>query len=159
MTADLTPQIERAARQHGLPPQFVLAIVEVESEGNPWAARYEPAFYDRYVKDAKIKAIAPCSLATERTLRATSFGPMQIMGSTAREVDFEGAFLTELCDPDIGLQCGCRFLVKLVRLHLEKHGWEGVAAAYNAGSPHKQANGRWVNEGYVEKIRKAGGFR
>lgn len=156
---DYSPLIDRAARQHGLPPELVRAIVEVESEGNPWSARYEPAFYDRYIKDAKIKAIPPCSLATERTLRATSFGLMQIMGSTAREVGFEGTFLTELSSPEIGLEYGCRYLAKLARRHHDRYGWEGVAAAYNAGSPRPTDSGRWVNQPYVDKIRRAGGLR
>lgn len=156
---DYTAQIDRAARQHGLPPELVRAIVEVESEGKPLSARYEPAFYDRYVKDAKIKATPPCSLATERMLRASSFGLMQIMGQTAREVGFEGTFLTELCEPEIGLEYGCRYLAKLARQHHDRYGWEGVVAAYNAGSPRPTDSGHWVNQPYVDKIRKAGGLR
>lgn len=151
--------IDRTARRHGLPPELVRAIVTVESNGNPWAARYEPAFYNRHVAPKPVKTRPPCSEQTEMRLRACSFGLMQIMGATAREVGFEGVFLTELCDPEVGLDWGCRYLAQLARLHYERHGWAGVVAAYNAGSPRKLADGRWVNEGYVNKIHAQGGFR
>lgn len=159
MTAELAILVARAARQHGLPPEFVHAIVDVESEGNPWAVRYEPAFFDRYIASNQPRPVAPCSFATELRLRATSFGLMQIMGQVAREVGFDGAFLTALCDPETGLEFGCRHLARLAQRHRADVGWEGVAAAYNAGSPRRKADGRWINEDYVEKIEKAGGFR
>lgn len=151
-------QIERAARQHGLPVRLVRAIVEVESDENPWAVRYEVGFFDRYVRIMKIKPIPPCGLITERKFRAASYGLMQIMGNTAREMGFDRPFLVELCDPEINLEYGCRYLAHLAKTHLERHGWEGVAAAYNAGSLRKQPDGTWLNQPYVEKIRRAGGF-
>ncbi len=82
---------------------------------------------------------------------------MQILGQTAREIGFDGTFLTELCDPEIGLEWGCRYLGIL----FDRHGDEGVdavVASYNAGSPRKNAGGTYVNQAYVEKIRRAGGF-
>ena len=151
--------INTTARRHGLPPELVRAIVQIESGGRPWACRYEPAFYERYIASKEVKTWRPCSGQTEARLRACSFGLMQIMGATARETGFDGVFLTELCDPAVGLDYGCRYLAKLARLHQERHGWAGVVAAYNAGSPRKVADGRFVNESYVNKIRDAGGFR
>lgn len=156
----LSVQIARAARQHGLPIPLVNAIVEVESDGNLWAVRYEPAFFDRYISGhVKVKTFGCCSLATENRLRACSFGPMQIMGQVARERGFEGEFLTQLCDPEIGLEYGCRHLALLADRIKATYGYEGVIAAYNAGSPRKQANDRWINEGYVRKVIAAGGLQ
>lgn len=96
-----------AAEAHGLDPALVCAICHHES-GNwkPWAARYEPHFYGKYV--VQIQGISD----TEKTLRATSFGLMQIMGQVAREFGFQGDYLTELLDPTTNLEFGCRKLAK-----------------------------------------------
>ena len=150
--------VDRAARQHGLPIALVRAVVEVESGGDPWAIRYEPGFFDRYVRDLKISPVYPCSIQTERVARATSWGLMQIMGQKARELGYAEPFLSRLCEPDFGLEYGCRFLAALAKLHLDRLGYAGVAAAYNAGSPRKNPDGTYVNQPYVEKIRQAGGL-
>lgn len=150
--------VDRAARQHGLPIALVRAVVEVESGGNPLSIRYEPGFFDRYVRDLKISPVYPCSLQTERVARATSWGLMQIMGQKARELGYADPYLSRLCEPDFGLEYGCRFLAALAKLHLDRLGYAGVAAAYNAGSPRKNPDGTYVNQPYVEKIRQAGGL-
>jgi soluble lytic murein transglycosylase-like protein len=38
-----------AAAAHSLDPALVCAVCEQESSWDPFAIRYEPAFYDRYV--------------------------------------------------------------------------------------------------------------
>lgn len=123
-------QLQGAARTtataHGLDPALVCALVHHES-GNwkPWAARYEPGFYGRYV--ATIQGISE----TEKTLRATSFGLCQVMGQTARELGFNGDYLTELLDPVTNLEFGCR---KLARC-MDRHGGNVKEAllCYNGG--------------------------
>jgi soluble lytic murein transglycosylase-like protein len=147
--------IENAAGAHGLPARLVAAVAGVESGGNSWAFRYEPQFYARHVaQDASVKAVAPCSLDSERAARATSWGLMQVMGATARGLGFTGAFLNALCDPATGLEYGCRLLARLRDQYKERHGWPGVVAAYNAGSPRKDASGRFSNQSYVDKIAR-----
>lgn len=90
------------AEKYGLDGDLVCAIVEQESNWNPWAIRYEPAFYTHYVE--------PLNLGkTESAARATSWGLMQTMGEVAREYGFGGPFLSELCDPEIGLEIGCKY--------------------------------------------------
>ena len=92
----------RAAAQHGLAESLVCAIAEQESGWDPWAIRYEPGFFDRYV---------PKNLsATEAHARAFSWGVMQVMGQVARENGFTGKYLSELSDPESGLEIGCRVL-------------------------------------------------
>ena len=146
-----------AAERHDLPVHLVSAIIKVESNGNPWAVRYEPAFYKRYIVPLPISPYPPCSLDTERVMRATSFGLLQVMGQVARERGFAGTFLSELCEPTVGLEYGCPHLAKLRDRHLEKWDWEGVAASFNSGSPRRDG-GRWVNQAYVDKVRAAGGL-
>jgi soluble lytic murein transglycosylase-like protein len=148
--------ISAAAKSHALPESLIAALVRVESGGDPWAVRYEPLFYDRYCHNQPVIAKPPCTLATERRLRACSFGLMQIMGQTARERGFTGTFLTSLCDPETNLDMGCRHLTWLCQRYFDRDGWDGVIAAYNAGSPRPGKGGwKFENQPYVDKVRKA----
>ena len=100
------------ARAHGLPEDLVCAVCDHESIGwNPWAVRYEPAFFKRYIHPAH-----PDTPTTEEIDAAESYGLMQIMGQTARELGFTGKYFTELCDPPVGTEFGCRKLAHCVQL-------------------------------------------
>jgi soluble lytic murein transglycosylase-like protein len=94
---------KQKASEHGLDPTLICAIVEQESDWNQWAMRFEPAFERRYIKPA-----LPQSPTTEEMAKAVSFGLMQIMGEVARELGFGEKYLTELCDPFINLEYGCK---------------------------------------------------
>lgn len=98
------------AEKYGLDGDLVCAIVEQES--NPpwdtWSTRYEPAFYAKYVQPM------PHLGATEANARATSWGLLQVMGQVAREYGFGGPHLSELCDPEIGLEMGCKYFSALM---------------------------------------------
>lgn len=105
----------RIAAHHGLWPELVCAVIEQESGWNCWALRYEPGFYERYVapmlERREVKRFSPgVSLETEARGRAFSWGLMQVMGQVARERGFLGAFFSELCDPEQGIEIGCRHL-------------------------------------------------
>lgn len=93
------------AKTFSLDPVLVCAIVEQESGWNPWAMRYEPAFFAKYVAgqytNNKISA-------TEAYARGFSWGLMQVMGQVARENGFSAVFLSNLCDPEQGLTIGCK---------------------------------------------------
>jgi soluble lytic murein transglycosylase-like protein len=94
-----------AAKHGGLDPYIVCAVCEQESSWNPFAVRYENEFLARYVKP-----LNPLSPTTQEITRACSFGLMQVMGLTAMEFGWRGYFLTDLCDPDNGVDYGCRKL-------------------------------------------------
>ncbi len=47
---------------------------------------------------------------TEARARAFSWGLMQVMGETGREFGFAGKFLSALCEPQTGLEFGCKVL-------------------------------------------------
>lgn len=98
------------AHNYGLDPALVCAMCEHESGWNPWAIRYEPAFYLRYI--ASMKGLSE----TEKTARAFSIGLMQVMGQVAREQGFDGKYLTELCDPLVNLEHGCKKLKKCMTI-------------------------------------------
>lgn len=113
------------AAKYSLDPMIVAAVCEQESGWNPWAVRYEPAFFERY--------ISPLNLAdpTEAYARAFSFGLMQVMGQVAREHGFQGRSLTQLCDPDIGIDIGCKKLQKCFALKPDNP--EAALLVYNGG--------------------------
>jgi soluble lytic murein transglycosylase-like protein len=106
--------------KYGLPKGVLLAVSEHESSLNPWAGRYEPAFFVRYIRDRsqlQLGGYWPRGISepTERAFRATSFGLMQLMGQVARELGFVGKYLTQLCDPETGIAYGAMHLAKKIK--------------------------------------------
>jgi soluble lytic murein transglycosylase-like protein len=99
----------KAAAAQSLDPALVCAVIEQESSWNTWAMRYEPAFFAKYVAhlytNNKITA-------SEAYARGFSWGLMQVMGQVAREMGFDGAFLSGICDAEQGLSIGCKLLRK-----------------------------------------------
>src|SRR5256886_15277506 len=107
--AQLVSLARKAAASNSLDPSLVCAIVEQESAWNPWAMRYEPLFFTKYV--APLYTNNKIS-ATEAYARGCSWGLMQVMGQVAREAGFDALFLAALCDPEQGLAIGCKVLRK-----------------------------------------------
>jgi len=114
------------AAAHDLDSRLVMAVIEQESGGNPWAGRYEKDF--RWLWNVATntpwhgEAVAEgfprlpgCSRATELEWQRTSWGLGQVMGAVGRERGFKGAFLSELADPAVGLEYACRHLSGLIK--------------------------------------------
>ncbi len=99
----------RAAAAQSLDPALVCAVVEQESAWNPWAMRYEPLFFAKYVSSLYTNNKVN---ASEAYARGFSWGLMQVMGQVARESGFDALFLSALCDPEQGLAIGCKVLRK-----------------------------------------------
>ncbi len=101
---ELIKLAKQTAVAYALDPALVCSVVEQESNWSPFAIRYEPAFYSKYVE--------PITGLTDTELRgrAFSWGLMQVMGQVARENGFKAKFLSELCDPYAGLDIGCKVL-------------------------------------------------
>lgn len=97
----------RAAAAQSLDPALVCAVVEQESGWNPWAMRYEPHFFAKYI--ASLYTNNKIS-ASEAYARGFSWGLMQVMGQVARETGFDALFLSALCDSEQGLALGCKVL-------------------------------------------------
>src|SRR5271169_3165491 len=95
------------AQRHGLDPSLVCAVIEQESAWNTHAIRYEPAFFAKYVAPLFTNNKVEPATNTEAYSRAFSWGLMQVMGQSAREIGVAGQFLSELCDPANGIQTGC----------------------------------------------------
>ena len=141
--------ITEKSRQADLPPEMILAIIDTESDGNPYAATYHANY--SWI-NMQTKRPADCHPNTESVLQRTAWGLMQIMGATARNIGFEG-WLTELTDPERNIVVGIECLAGLSEKYLESHGIDGVIAAYNAGSPKKTADGKYRNQAYVDEVK------
>lgn len=161
------------AATFSLPPQLVAAMMEVESGGNPYAWNPEPRYH--YLWDVRahrpFRVLSGAEISSEVPPRdfpclggdrdqewwgqKASWGLMQVMGAVAREVGFAEPYLPRLCDPATGLKHGCLHLAQLRDRHFADDGWDGVIAAYNEGSPRKGADGRYLNQVYVDRVRRA----
>jgi soluble lytic murein transglycosylase-like protein len=121
----------KAAAAQSLDQALVCAVVEQESAWNPWAMRYEPAFFAKYVAhlftNNKITA-------SEAYARGFSWGLMQVMGQTAREMGFDLMFLSALCDPEQGLTIGCKLLRKKLDI-MAGDVTQGLLAWNGGGNP------------------------
>ena len=125
-TVDARRQLAmKYATKYGIETTLVCALCEQESSWNPWSVRFEPGFLNRYVRPSD-----PTRPTTLDITKAMSFGLMQIMGETAIELGFTGKYLTELCDPNVGLEFGCKKLKKCFDVH---GGVEPSLLAYNGG--------------------------
>lgn len=135
------------APQYGLDPALVQAIAKVESSLDPWVVRFEPGWaYPWRIREFARR----CNISqnTEKTLQATSWGLMQVMGTVARELG-HNRMLTELVRPATNIRLGCRQIVKLLDRYQDI---AMTISAYNAGSARKDENGQFMNQGYVDKV-------
>lgn len=158
----------KIADDHDLPDALVLGVIEVESAGNTWAARFERHYrWCMNVRTMRVFTASPSqarsseapngfpgtvdpyysSADTEWIGQKTSWGLMQVMGAVAREHGYTDA-LPALCEPMHGIEYGCRHLARLRDRFIARHGWAGVLDAYNDGNariesaddyPHKVA--------------------
>ncbi len=128
-TASRLALIGKWAAKYSLDAALVAALIEQESSWNQWAVRYEPAFFIHYIQPMLNNDTI--HTMTEATMRATSFSYMQTMGQVAREMGFSGQFLTQLFDPEVGLDIGC----KVLRHKLDAaSSVEGGLQLYNGGA-------------------------
>lgn len=129
---------------------LVCAIVQVESRWNPCAVRFEPTY--KYLENPEIWAVKiGFTVDTETVLQKISWGLLQVMGGVARQLQYQKP-LTELCDPEDGLNLGILYL----KSKIERYGSDekSVIAAYNAGSA-VVVDGVYRNQDYVDRVSEA----
>lgn len=103
-------EIRRAAEATQLDPLLVEAVVVKESSGNTDAFRFEPDFWNRYLKPKALYA----GLNPRRV--SSSYGLMQIMYPVAVERGYGQSTPPEaMFVPEIGLKWGCEHLKYLFR--------------------------------------------
>jgi soluble lytic murein transglycosylase-like protein len=140
--------VDRCCEKHGLREDIVMAICAVESNYDTYAMRYE--LHWRYHFNVEYYAsINKITKDTEHQLQSFSYGVMQVMGSVARELGFQGP-LVKVCVPDIGIDLGCKKLKQqLVRYDGE---YDKAISAYNQGTAYRELNGDFRNQNYVNKV-------
>lgn len=117
-----------AAEKHALDFWTLVAQVEKESSGNPNAIRLEDGYKWFYPKGSQ-------PTGDELEFQRTSWGLLQIMGATARELGYAvpaGIYPAGPLKSDsaAALDLGCRYLVK----QMDRYAYIGDAlSAYNAG--------------------------
>jgi len=106
------------------------------------------------------------TILTELLGQQTSWGLLQIMGAVARERGFKG-WLTELCDPTVNLEWGCRHLRWMLDHPLDyglsiaqgeifaRETALDLAAAWNGGSVRRGDDGELINIDYVRRAVRA----
>lgn len=138
--------VEVECSRQGLDVKTVTAQILKESGGNTWKCRYEPGWRLFNAPEMWAKMLGQ-SAATETNQQATSWGLMQIMGCTARDLGYSG-LITELLIPDEGIHFGCMYLAKQLRRY---GNYIDALGAYNAGSVQRIGN-KLVNQEYVDQI-------
>jgi soluble lytic murein transglycosylase-like protein len=124
------------AKSHSLPPHIVIAIIEQESNFNPFALRFEPAWYRRLLPKAN-EPNSPILSPTEIAQRSISWGLMQVLGQTLRELQHRFQepklrYLTPLChDQSLAITWGCRILQHKLQRTGDLH---AAILAYNGGA-------------------------
>lgn len=140
-------EIDVAATKWGLDPLLVEAIVVQESSGNTDAFRFEPDFWNRYLKgNPKYRHLNPRRVSS-------SYGLMQTMYSRILEdkVGDNDAWAPELLFiPENGLDIGCGFFAELLSWAkspaVTKVNVDPVLvalAAYNGGRGGNDPNKNW----------------
>jgi soluble lytic murein transglycosylase-like protein len=137
---DYRREIIQAAREHGLDPDMVEAVVVVESSGRTDAFRFEPAFYDKYLKNH------PDYQGEIPRRVSSSYGLCQVMLPVARELGLKRE-PEYLFVPTVNLHFGCLYLAKLLK-------WAGgnipkALEAYNGG---KGSVGSLTTQRYAAKV-------
>jgi hypothetical protein len=142
----LSRMIEDIAPTCQIDANLALAIAFVESGIDTTKMRYEPDW--RYlVNPPKYASLLGITRDTETQLQKFSYSCLQIMGSNARVLGFNGA-LGLLLQPQLGIQYGCKHLQMLqAKFKTEAD----IISAYNQGIPAK-INGQYKNQLYVQKV-------
>jgi soluble lytic murein transglycosylase-like protein len=149
-------EIEAAAKTYGLDPRLVEALVLTESAGNTDAFRFEPNYYNRYLKPKKLYP----GMNPRRV--SSSYGLMQVMYDVAVERGFAKNLAPEyLFIPEFGLRWGCEQLRMLFDWAnepqfascTEQDKLEAVLASYNGGrGGNKPTDKPLRNASYVRKV-------
>lgn len=161
LTEEVMAIIKSQATEKKLRLDLLMAMVEVESSGNPYAMRYERN-YSYYYRPEVFSKKFSVSLDTEKALQRFSYGLMQVMGGTARYIGYEGRLL-DLVVPEIGIEWGARYLKNICREYLDiedqiafYNGGFG-ALAYKAKNPERKYPD--MVQRHVEKVLKLLNFR
>ena len=134
--------MDPAATKNGLDFWTLVAQIEKESSGNPLAIRLEQDFRWFYPRGTDAYALPENEMEFQRT----SWGLLQVMGATARELGYAVPATPWpssplKLDPAAALDLGCRYLAG----ELKRYGsLRDALSAYNAGHATPDNFGAYV---------------
>ena len=145
------------AKKYGLEKLFLKAVAITESSLDPNAYRYEPSFWDHYLKDK------PEWKDQDPRIVSASWGLMQLMWTTAWGLGFRGE-VEDIINPVFNIELGAKLLRQLLdRIKSNDHGRPDVlwmlnplaiaCARYNGGSRgNPDDNGNLRNADYALRV-------
>jgi soluble lytic murein transglycosylase-like protein len=144
-----------SAKRWNVERNVLRAVAEVESSMDQRAYRFEPRFWDTYLKNN------PRWRDRDPKEVSASYGLMQIMYTTAAQLGFDGPG-EELYNPAFNIELGARLLADLYQKiqpadYYKSWPVEIVLARYNGGSggnPNKET-GALRNYQYTRKVLAA----
>lgn len=128
-TASLNAVIDDSAMRNGVEPALIKAFIQVESNWDVNASRYEP-----HLKDS-------------------SWGLMQVLLKTAKWMLGDDTLtISKLVTPKVNIEAGTKY----IKYQLNKYGGnvKDAIAAYNAGKVRKLQDGSYKNQKYVDKVHR-----
>lgn len=147
---DLRKLLFNICAKYNIDPVVFGAIITIESAWKIKSVRYESNFI--YLENPNKWALRlSISPDTERALQRFSWGLCQIMGANARSVGFQDP-LTDLLDPATNLDIGVKFFARRCAEYVYP---SDQAAVWNFGSIKRLADGKYVNQKYVDKFNQA----
>lgn len=123
----LSKTIDRIGKQYGVEPALIKSTIEVESNWDVNAKRYEVHKGD------------------------ASWGLMQLLLETGRWILKDNNLtISQLVAPETNITAGTKYL----KYQLDRYNGNiaDAIAAYNAGSAKKNAQGVYINQEYVNKV-------
>jgi soluble lytic murein transglycosylase-like protein len=121
--------INSAAKQYGVLPDIIRAVIKTESNWDPDAERAEPQINDK------------------------SYGLMQVLLGTAKMIANNQALTpAQVKQPTLNILLGTKYL----STQLSKYPFDDAISAYNAGKPLYSSlpTRRFVNQEYVDRVKR-----
>ena len=141
--------INRYCQQYKVPKSLVMAIIQVMSKWNRYKItikRLAQLAIKKKIKEAK--RTLPIT-QIELLSRAINWGLMQINGQEARDMGFDGKYLTELCEPAVNIELGCK---KINNLFQKYKNHLDVIASYIQGHNKRKPNGEYYDQKKVNEV-------
>lgn len=135
------------SKKYRIPKLVLKAMAMRESSMNQRAYRYEPGFWERYMKND------PKWVGADPAVVSASYGLMQLMWTTAAGLGFIGT-AEDLYNPVINIELGAKLLRQIVdRVLVEGHVSKFIWLSPLAISLARYNGGRWKNPDDAGGIR------